>query len=106
MARNRSFEERYVAGWTSGALDGNPSIPGSSAFLMRYRYTGVHGWTRQIGVANAQTEGYGVAVDAHDNAFLVGLTQPSGRNTKRVCQAPPAPPEETSPAANTTAGES
>ncbi|MCY1003066.1 SBBP repeat-containing protein [Myxococcus sp. MISCRS1] len=74
VARNRSFEEIYVAGWTSGSLDGNPSIPGSSAFLMRYRYTGVHGWTRQIGVANAQTEGYGVAVDANDNAFLVGLT--------------------------------
>ncbi|MCP3059886.1 SBBP repeat-containing protein [Myxococcus sp. K38C18041901] len=74
VARNRLFEEIYVAGWTGGSLDGNPPISGSTAFLMRYRYTGVHGWTRQIGVAGAQTEAYGVAVDANDNAFLVGLT--------------------------------
>ncbi|MCP3104625.1 SBBP repeat-containing protein [Myxococcus sp. K15C18031901] len=75
VARNRAFEEIYVAGWTGGSLDGQP-VPttGTTAFISRYRYTGVFGWTRQIGVAGAQTEGYGVSLDAADNAFLVGAT--------------------------------
>ncbi|NTX02496.1 SBBP repeat-containing protein [Myxococcus sp. CA040A] len=74
IARNRSFEEIYVAGFTDGALPGATSSGGRDAFITRYRYTGVFGWTRQIGLAGAQTEGYGVSLDSADNAFLVGST--------------------------------
>nr|BDT34573.1 SBBP repeat-containing protein [Myxococcus sp. MH1] len=74
VARNRRFEEIYVAGYTSGSLQGAPLIGTKDAFLLRYRYTGVHGWTRQVGAPGVGTEGLGVSLDHVDNAFLVGQT--------------------------------
>ncbi|WP_338866397.1 SBBP repeat-containing protein [Myxococcus stipitatus] len=74
VARNKRFEEIYVAGYTNGSIQGTPSSGGRDAFITRYRYTGVWGWTRQLGVAGAQTEANGVSVDASDNAFIAGTT--------------------------------
>ncbi|WP_169558649.1 SBBP repeat-containing protein [Myxococcus stipitatus] len=74
VARNRSFEEIYVAGSTNGSIQGTPKTGKRDAFLTRYRYTGVWGWTRQLGVAGAHTEAHGVSLDAANNAFMVGTT--------------------------------
>ncbi|WP_342373780.1 SBBP repeat-containing protein [Myxococcus stipitatus] len=74
VARNRSFEEIYVAGYTNGSIQGTPLTGKRDAFITRYRYTGVWGWTRQLGVAGAYTDALGVSVDAANNAFLAGTT--------------------------------
>jgi hypothetical protein len=72
IARNFSFEEFYVAGFTDGPLLGEPYVGKRSLFLTKTRYTGVRHWTRLLGSADGDTEGYGVAVDRNDNAFAVG----------------------------------
>ncbi|MBJ6761954.1 SBBP repeat-containing protein [Myxococcaceae bacterium JPH2] len=72
IARNSTYEEIYVTGLTDGSVDGAPNSGGRDFFLTKYRYTGVRQWTRQLGVAGAQTEGYGVAVDGSNNSFVVG----------------------------------
>ncbi|MCP3142403.1 SBBP repeat-containing protein [Pyxidicoccus xibeiensis] len=72
IARNRRFEEIYVAGFTDGSVDGTPKTGSREALLTKYRYTGVRGWTRQLGAVGASVEGYAVGLDAGDNAFLAG----------------------------------
>ncbi|RKG86725.1 SBBP repeat-containing protein [Corallococcus terminator] len=74
IATNRTWEEIYVAGFTDGAMDGTPKVGARDAFVTKYRYTGVRQWTRLLGVAGTSTEGYDVAVDTADNAFVVGTT--------------------------------
>ncbi|MFE8602782.1 SBBP repeat-containing protein [Archangium violaceum] len=84
IVRNRRFEEIFVGGFTGGALDGGPLMSGRDAFVTKYRYTGVRGWTRQIGAPGASTEGYGIGVDAADNSFLVGSTDGSLDGNTRI----------------------
>ncbi|RKH35919.1 hypothetical protein D7Y13_00550 [Corallococcus praedator] len=72
IATNRTWEEIYVGGFTDGSMHGTPRVGSRDAFVTKYRYTGVRQWTRQQGVAGTSTEGYDVAVDTADNAFLVG----------------------------------
>nr|WP_253899758.1 SBBP repeat-containing protein [Corallococcus carmarthensis] len=72
IARNSTWEELFVGGFTSGALDGTPVVGERDAFLTKYRYTGVRQWTRQVGGAGVITEGYGAAVDGLGNSFLAG----------------------------------
>lgn len=74
VARNWSFEEFYVAGFTDGALFGEPFSGQRSLFLTKTRYTGVRQWTRLLGASDGWTEGYGAAVDRNGNAFAVGHT--------------------------------
>lgn len=84
IVRNRTFEEIFVGGFTDGPLDGGPLMGGRDAFVTKYRYTGVRGWTRQIGAPGASTEGYGIGVDAADNSFLVGSTAGSLDGNTRI----------------------
>lgn len=72
IARNHTWEEVFVGGFTSGSLDGAPIVGERDAFLTKYRYTGVRHWTRQVGGPGVITEGYGVAVDGLGNSFLAG----------------------------------
>ncbi len=74
IAQNRTWEEIYVTGFTTGGLDGNTRMGARDLFLTKYRYTGVRHWTRQLGAPGKSTEAYGVAVDALDNAYVVGST--------------------------------
>ncbi len=74
VAQNQTFEEIYVAGFTDGGLDGNTRVGSRDFFVTKYRYTGVRQWTRQFGAPGKSTEGYGVAVDASSNAYVVGST--------------------------------
>lgn len=74
IARNQTFEEIYVTGFTDGGLDGGTRVGSRDFFLTKYRYTGVRQWTRQWGAPGKSTEAYGVAVDASDNAYVVGST--------------------------------
>jgi hypothetical protein len=64
----------YVAGSTSGALDGNTLTGLSDFFITKYDANGVKQFTRQLGVAGAFTNGYSVGINASGNVYVVGIT--------------------------------
>jgi hypothetical protein len=63
----------YVAGFTSGALDGSTTAGSEDIFLLKYDSGGNKQWTRQLG-SPSWDEGYGVAVDSSGNVYVTGLT--------------------------------
>jgi len=64
----------YVAGYTSGGLDGNTLTGTTDFFLTKYDSTGVKQYTRQFGVASAATIGESVTTDANGNVYVAGYT--------------------------------
>jgi hypothetical protein len=63
----------YVAGYTPGALDGNPNIGLTDAFVTKYTVTGVRQWTRQFGTT-ANDWATGIARDPAGNVVIAGYT--------------------------------
>ncbi len=63
----------YVAGYTSGGLDGNTNAGASDLFLVKYNSSGVKQWTRQLGTA-AGDSAYDVSTDASGNVYVAGHT--------------------------------
>ncbi len=66
----------YVAGTTSGPLDGQTHFGGEDAFLVKFNVDGVRQWTRQWG-SNDMDFGYGLAVDAAGDIYVVGFVTAS-----------------------------
>jgi hypothetical protein len=64
----------YVAGYTTGGLDGNALTGTTDFFVTKYNSSGVKLYTRQLGVAGADTWGYSVATDASGNVYVAGYT--------------------------------
>jgi len=64
----------YVAGSTNGGLDGNTLTGGVDCFLTKYDINGVKQYTRQLGVAGADTGCVSVGTTASGNVYVVGLT--------------------------------
>lgn len=64
----------YVAGVTSGGLDGNTRTGPADFFVTKYDSTGVKQYTRQLGVVGAETYGNSVATDASANVYVAGYT--------------------------------
>jgi hypothetical protein len=64
----------YVAGETSGGLDGNILTGKVDFFLTKYDASGTKQFTRQLGVAGSWTRGYAVAVDSNANVYVGGCT--------------------------------
>ena len=64
----------YVAGYTSGGLDGNTLTGTQDFFVTKFNSTGVKQYTRQLGVAGANTQGNSVATDASGNVYVAGFT--------------------------------
>lgn len=69
-----SGDNVYVAGWTKGGLDGNALIGTRDLILVKYDSNGNRQFTRQFGVAGAETLSSGVAIDSGDNIYLTGYT--------------------------------
>jgi uncharacterized repeat protein (TIGR02543 family) len=63
----------YVAGYTTGGLDGNTSSGGYDYFLAKYDSTGTKLYTRQVG-GGSSTYAKGVAVDGSGNVYVAGYT--------------------------------
>jgi hypothetical protein len=66
----------YVAGWTTGGLDGN-ALSGSGStdfFVTKYDSSGMKQYTKQLGVSGATTMGNSVATDASGNVYVAGYT--------------------------------
>jgi beta-propeller repeat-containing protein len=64
----------YVAGVTSGDLDGNTSAGGYDSFLIKYDRDGHKQWTQQYG-SSADEDGEGVALDMLGNIYVAGQTK-------------------------------
>jgi hypothetical protein len=67
----------FVAGYTTGALDGYSMTGTVDSFFSKYNSDGVKQFTRLLGVADKETRGYGVATDAKGNVFVAGYTEGS-----------------------------
>ncbi len=67
----------YIAGYTTGGLDGNVLTGAIDFFLTKYNSDGVKQFTRQLGTTGQETRGYGVATDGSGNVFVVGYTEGS-----------------------------
>jgi len=64
----------YVAGYTTGGLDGNTLTGTSDFFVTKYNGSGVKQYTKQLGVAGTQTVGLSLATDASSNVYISGYT--------------------------------
>jgi uncharacterized delta-60 repeat protein len=64
----------YVAGWTTGGLDGNTRTGDLDFFVTKYDSSGVKQYTKQLGVAGQDTAGRSVATDANGNVYVAGYT--------------------------------
>jgi uncharacterized delta-60 repeat protein len=64
----------YVAGSTTGALDGSAPRGSTDFFVTKYNNAGVLQYTKQLGVADKDTFGYSVAVDSSGNVYVAGYT--------------------------------
>ncbi len=63
----------YVAGYTTGGLDGNVNAGGIDLFVVKYDATGAKQWTRQMGTPSNDLAN-GVATDAAGNVYVAGAT--------------------------------
>ncbi|MDP6546226.1 MAG: SBBP repeat-containing protein [Phycisphaerae bacterium] len=64
----------YVAGYTSGGLDGNTNAGGDDIFLTKYDTDGAKQWTEQLGTSTGEY-GMGVSVDSGGNVcYVTGYT--------------------------------
>jgi hypothetical protein len=66
----------YVAGSTSGSLDGRPNAGGDDAFLAKFDSTGTRLWTRMLGTSGDEA-GYGVAADGSGGVYVAGFSSGS-----------------------------
>jgi len=64
----------YVAGYTSGGLDGNTLTGPYDFFVTMYDSSGNKVRTKQLGVSGKYTVAYGVAVDSSGNVYVAGST--------------------------------
>jgi hypothetical protein len=67
----------FVAGYTTGALDGYAMTGTVDSFISKFNSDGVKQYTRLLGVPGKETRGYGVVADASGNVFVAGYTEGS-----------------------------
>ncbi len=67
----------YIAGTTSGGLDGNTNAGGdtgtSDLFLIKYNSSGVKQWTKQLGSTEDESVS-GIVLDSAGNLYITGST--------------------------------
>ena len=64
----------YLAGSTSGELDGNTNAGITDLFVVKYNSSGTKQWTQQMGSSSVDTV-YGVATDSSGNVYVAGDTE-------------------------------
>jgi hypothetical protein len=63
----------YIAGYTSGALDGNSNSGSSDLFITKYSSDGTKLWTKQWGTSSSDY-GRGITNDSSGNLYITGYT--------------------------------
>jgi outer membrane protein assembly factor BamB len=64
----------FVAGDTSGGLDGNTLTGYADFFVTKYDSSGTKKWTKQLGAASTTVHASGVASDSSGNVYVAGST--------------------------------
>ena len=64
----------FVAGSTTGNLDGVTHTGVQDAFLVKYNSSGTKQWTKLLGVVSHGTSVSGVATDSSGNIYIAGIT--------------------------------
>lgn len=64
----------FIGGYTMGGLDGNTLAGTMDVIVTKYDSLGTKQWTRQLGVASAQSVSIGVVTDLFGNAYIAGYT--------------------------------
>ena len=64
----------YVAGYTTGGLNGNTQVGIRAYFVSKYNSSGSLIWLKQLGVSAKNTYGFAVAVDSSGNVYASGST--------------------------------
>lgn len=63
----------FVAGQTSGDLEGNPNQGATDVFIAKYNTNGEHQWTKLYGTSETEQVS-DLTIDADDNIYLIGST--------------------------------
>lgn len=69
-----SFKNVYVAGSTTGGLDGNALTGTNDFFITKYTSSGAKQWTKQMGAATGGTLAYGIAMTSSGPLYVAGIT--------------------------------
>jgi Zn/Cd-binding protein ZinT len=64
----------YVAGQTSGAIDGNSLTGIMDLFVVKYDSTGTKLWTKMLGAASKKAAPFAMALDSSSNIYICGYT--------------------------------
>lgn len=64
----------FVAGYTTGGLNGNSQTGTNDAFVLKYNSTGTLQWANQYGTSGQSSYANGVSVDSSGNVFIAGYT--------------------------------
>jgi hypothetical protein len=67
----------FVAGYTTGAVNGQDMTGTVDAFYSKYNRDGILQFTRLLGAAGRETRGYAVSTDLNGNVFVAGYTEGS-----------------------------
>ncbi len=77
------FGNVYVVGRTKGSMDGNASLGGYDAFLVKFGPDGTWQWTRQDGTSGDDAA-RGVATDSAGNIYIAGYVKGNFHGLTRV----------------------
>ncbi|MEK9986395.1 MAG: SBBP repeat-containing protein, partial [Opitutae bacterium] len=69
-----SSDNIYVAGSTSGGLDGNSSAGSQDIIVVKYDSSGAKQWTQQLGTSSSEGAN-AIATDSSGNVYIAGLTK-------------------------------
>jgi hypothetical protein len=69
-----SVGNSFVAGTTTGGLDGNSQTGLDDYFIAKYDAVGTLTWLQQLGAPSADSEAHAVAVDMAENSYVAGGT--------------------------------
>jgi len=64
----------YIAGYTSGNLDGQTLAGTQDLFVTKYDTGGAKQWTRLLGASGSDTLAFGAALDGAGNVYATGIT--------------------------------
>lgn len=66
--------EIFIAGSTTGNLDGETRTGTTDSFLMKYDANGVKQWTKLFGASSASSTAYKLRLDSSSNLYVIGTT--------------------------------
>jgi uncharacterized delta-60 repeat protein len=69
-----SFGNVFLAGSSTGGLDGNALTGTTDFFVTKYTSTGLKQWTKQLGSSLSDTTAYGIAMHSSGRLYVVGTT--------------------------------